>query len=107
MIARGRIDDRCKIAMNWNGERGSGFALRQVDCAVADMLSPHADHVRTALRGVEQKGEGEPGARSDRVFRLECCDIDFGPSVNPLRAKLDVFYACGRIVVTHADALAI
>src|SRR5438270_5290088 len=57
------------------------------------MLAPEANNIRAALRGVEQEGEGEPGARPDRVLRLECGNVALRPSPisrgfdrNPLNA---------------------
>jgi hypothetical protein len=45
------------------------------------MLVAHADHIATPLCGVEQEREPESGLGSDRMMRLELCDLFVGPTM--------------------------
>lgn len=76
--------------------------LPDEDEAVAGVLRPELDHVRSPLRGVEQQGEAETRHRPDAVPRFELRNLGLAPRVNGAAFGLTLGDALGRVAVDIA-----
>ena len=57
--------------------------LADLQYAVANMLTPHADHVGTTLASIQQQGKRKPRSRPDRMNALKLLDLVFCPGMVP------------------------
>src|SRR5262249_45443397 len=81
----------------------TGLFLLDVDCAVADVLRPHADHIAPTLSGIEQKSKRQSRARSYWVVALELLDLVVCPAVVAFAPDADSPHVAGWIVDTQAN----
>jgi hypothetical protein len=56
--------------------------------AVADVLPPHADHIRASLCSVEQQREREARLATDGMVRLKLRNLVIGPRMESVAFDL-------------------
>src|SRR5262249_15260692 len=103
MLAWRGVKHCLQVRMHRNPHRLAGLLLfHHMQPAVLEVLAAHANHIGTALPGVEQQCEREARLRADRMMRLELLDLIFRPRVESValdKCELDV---CGRVAAQVA-----